>query len=165
MDGTNTINETIFDYDSEGVPLMRIRKCEDVPMAVVADTIANGASMAKDELLLLLRYREAAPLQEPELVSKPVCKHNIDCMNCKAFVTVVSRLLPDSTYDLELYMCPNAGRKMTEGVKLSALAAYDDEAGWKYAQFVHAQEERGRQKSEEANRQRAIALVAEEGEE
>jgi len=142
--------ETIYNLKTEeDLPIAEVSFTGTVPLAVVADSIETGRSLSVEELRMMQMLIEGGlATEEPAFELKPVCiKDKEHCLRCKCFCTLQTITLPDGSQDLELYLCPQAGVKVKDNIKLSYLATMSPKAQERLEAWMTQRQEEGQAKA------------------
>lgn len=142
--------ETIYNLKTEnGLPIAEVSFTGTVPLAAVADSIEAGRSLSVEELRMMQMLIEGGlATEEPEFELQPICTKNKEhCLKCKCFCTLQTITLPDGSQDLELYLCPQAGVKVKDNIKLSYLATMSPKAQEKLEAWMKQRQEEGQAKA------------------
>lgn len=147
---TSNNAETIFNLKTEnGLPIAEVQFNGTVQLAAVADSIQDGRSLSIEELRMMQMLIDGGlATEEPEFELKAVCtKDKEHCIKCKCFCTLQAIKLPDGSSDLELYLCPQAGVKVKDNIKLSYLATMSPKAQERLLAWTKQRQEEGQAKA------------------
>lgn len=148
MSSTNA--ETVYNMKTEnGLPIAEVAFSGTVQLAAVADSLDTGRALSIEELRMMQMLIEGGmATEEPEFELKPVCiKNKEHCLRCKCFCTLQTITLPDGSSDLELYLCPQAGVKVKDNIKLSYLATMSPKAQERLEAWMKQRQEEGQAKA------------------